>query len=76
MIRHPNGYVTRYFHLSRFARGLALNSQVAQGDLIGYVGQTGYVTGPHLCFRMTKAGRPVNPLTHHTPQPGRSRINR
>ena len=65
MIRHANGYVTRYFHLSRFARGLARNKPVAQGDLIGYVGQTGYATGPHLCFRMTKDGKPVNPLTLH-----------
>ena len=67
MIRHAAGYVTRYWHLSRFARGLSKNQQVSQGQLIGFVGQTGYATGPHLDFRITKDGRPVNPLTYKTP---------
>lgn len=67
MIRHANGYVTRYFHLSGFAKGLSRRDRVVQGELIGYVGHTGYATGPHLCFRMTKDGRPVDPLAHKTP---------
>jgi len=67
MIRHAAGYVTRYWHLSRFAPGLSTNQQVAQGQLIGFVGQTGYATGPHLDFRITKDGHPVDPLTYKTP---------
>ena len=45
MNRHANGYVTRYFHPSRFAQGPALNKPVARGDLIGDVGQSGDATG-------------------------------
>jgi murein DD-endopeptidase MepM/ murein hydrolase activator NlpD len=66
-IRHAAGYVTRYWHLSGFAPELYQNHHVAQGQLIGFVGQTGYATGPHLDFRITKHGQPVNPLTYETP---------
>lgn len=61
-IRHCNGYVTRYFHMSKFARKMKKNKRVLQGDVIGYVGMTGYATGTHLCFRMKKNGKPVDPL--------------
>ncbi len=60
-IRHTNGYSTIYLHMSRFARGLRKGKRVTQGQVIGYVGSTGLATGPHLCFRMRKQGRPVNP---------------
>jgi len=66
-IRHYNGYITSYYHMCRFAKGMKKNRQVLQGDLIGYVGMTGYATGPHLCFRMKKNGRPVNPLKYKAP---------
>lgn len=66
-IRHCNGYTTRYFHLNKFPEGMKQNKKVLQGDIIGYVGMTGYATGPHLCFRMRKNGKPVNPLTHKSP---------
>lgn len=62
-VRHASGYKTRYFHLKGFAHGMARGKQIRQGEIIGFVGQTGYATGPHLCFRMTKNGRPVDPLT-------------
>jgi len=61
-IRHRNGYTTGYLHLSRFARGLAVGSRVAQGDVIGYVGSTGLATGPHLDYRVTRNGAYINPL--------------
>ena len=67
MIRHSNGYTTRYYHLSGFPEGMRHNRKVLQGDIIGYVGMTGYATGPHLCFRMQKDGRAVDPLTHKFP---------
>jgi murein DD-endopeptidase MepM/ murein hydrolase activator NlpD len=61
-IRHPNGFVTSYGHLSRFARGITRGKVVKQKDLIGYVGNTGASTGPHLDYRVKADGRFVNPL--------------
>jgi murein DD-endopeptidase MepM/ murein hydrolase activator NlpD len=58
-IQHPNGYSTRYAHLSRIVAGRALF--VHQGDVIGYVGMTGLATGPHLHYEVRRNGRPVNP---------------
>lgn len=63
-VRHGKTWVTRYNHLSRFAKGLHKGSTVAQGQVIGYVGQTGYATGPHLDFRIYKNGTPVNALAN------------
>jgi murein DD-endopeptidase MepM/ murein hydrolase activator NlpD len=60
-IRHANGYETMYLHMSRHAKGIRSGGRVAQGQVIGYVGSTGLATGPHLCFRMTRNGAPVNP---------------
>lgn len=61
-IRHPNGFVTSYGHLSRFAKGIRRGARVNQKDLIGYVGNTGCSTGPHLDYRVKANGRYVNPL--------------
>lgn len=60
-IRHRNGYETTYLHLSRFAKGLRKGASVAQGQVIGFVGSTGLATGPHLCFRITRNGKPMDP---------------
>jgi len=59
-IRHPNGYITSYGHLSRIARGIRRGKKVSQGQVIGYVGSTGLATGPHLDFRISKNGRYLN----------------
>jgi murein DD-endopeptidase MepM/ murein hydrolase activator NlpD len=61
-IRHPNGFITSYGHLSRFAKGIRTGVRVDQKELIGYVGKTGYATGPHLDYRVKANGRYVNPL--------------
>ncbi len=61
-IRHPNGFVTSYGHLSHFAKGIKRGKKVGQKDLIGYVGSTGCSTGPHLDYRVKANGRYVNPL--------------
>lgn len=66
-IRHFNGYETGYNHMCRFAGGIKKNKKVLQGDVIGYVGMTGYATGPHLDFRMKKNGRLIDPLKHKSP---------
>ncbi|EFL51806.1 Peptidase M23 [Solidesulfovibrio fructosivorans JJ]] len=63
-VRHSRTWVTRYNHFSRFAKGIRKGSKVAQGQVIGYVGQTGFATGPHLDFRIYKNGKPVNALAN------------
>jgi murein DD-endopeptidase MepM/ murein hydrolase activator NlpD len=60
-VRHPNGFVTCYLHLSRFATGIGSGSRVRQGDLIGYVGATGLATGPHLDYRVQRDGTWIDP---------------
>ncbi len=64
-LRHTNGYETYYLHLSSFANGIRPGVRVAQGQMIGRVGATGVVTGPHLDYRMRKNGTFVNPLLEH-----------
>ncbi len=66
-IRHNNGYTTGYNHMCKFARSMKKNKRVLQGDIIGYVGMTGYATGPHLDFRMKKNGKLLDPLKHKSP---------
>lgn len=62
-MRHDNGYTTHYGHLSGFAKGITTGTQVAQGQVIGYVGSTGWSTGPHLDYGLKLNGAPINPLT-------------
>ena len=68
IIRHPNGYVTYYGHLSRIKRGIRRGRKVTQGEVIGYVGSTGLATGPHLDYRVKKHGRFINPLSMRVPR--------
>ncbi len=62
-VRHPNGYVTAYLHLSRYANGVRTGARVSQGDVIGFVGSSGLATGPHLDYRIQKDGRWIDPLS-------------
>lgn len=66
-IRHPNGFVTRYAHLSNFRRGVNLGTRVHQGDIIGYVGMTGLASGPHLHYEMLRGGSQIDPLSIDLP---------
>ncbi len=68
MIQHGDKYTTVYGHMSRFARGLRSGSRVRQGQVIGYVGQTGYATGPHLHYEFRVNGAHKNPLTIKLPK--------
>ncbi len=62
VLRHANGYVTCYGHLSRYGAGIRRGARVRQKQVIGYVGSTGLSTGPHLDYRLVKNGRFINPL--------------
>lgn len=66
-IKHNGTYSTAYLHLSAYVKGLRVGSKVKQGDVIGYVGQSGLATGPHLDFRFYKNGKPINPLKVESP---------
>ena len=61
-ISHTNSeYETFYLHLSGFAKGIRAGTNVKQGQVIGFVGATGYATGPHLDYRVKRRGQFVNP---------------
>lgn len=62
VIRHQGAYSTAYGHLSAFAKGLRKGQRVAQGEIIGYVGQTGLATGPHLHYEFRMGGVQRDPL--------------
>ena len=66
-IRHNGSYETLYAHMSRFAKGVNVGTNVRQGQTIGYVGSTGYSTGPHLHYEIIKDGVHVNPMTVKLP---------
>lgn len=69
-LRHTNGYETYYLHLSSFAAGVRRGARVSQGEMIGRVGATGLVTGPHLDYRVSKNGVFVDPLAERRRMPG------
>ena len=60
VLDHGGGFDTRYFHLSRFAVGTG--DYVKQGDVIGYVGNTGNSRGCHLHFETRTNGKPIDPV--------------
>lgn len=60
-IKHWNNYSTAYAHMSRFAPGLKKGSKVSQGDVIGYVGSTGWSTGAHLHYEFRVGGEAKDP---------------
>ncbi len=63
IVEHGRGYSTLYGHLSRFHRNLKVGKSVAQGQVIGYIGQSGLATGPHLHYEFRVNGVHKNPLT-------------
>ena len=67
ILRHNGRYSTLYGHLRGFARGIHRGVRVEQGDIIGYVGQTGWATGPHLHYEFRIAGVARNPLAVSLP---------
>ncbi len=66
-IKHLNGYKTSYSHLSKYASGIKKNVKVRQGQVIGYVGNTGLSTGPHLHYEVIFNGKRINPMKMKLP---------
>jgi murein DD-endopeptidase MepM/ murein hydrolase activator NlpD len=67
VLRHQGRYSTHYGHLNAFAAGLKKGARVGQGDLIGYVGMTGWTTGPHLHYEFRVDNIHQNPLSAAMP---------
>lgn len=67
VIKHWSNYSTAYAHMSRFASNLRPGQKVNQGDVIGYVGTTGWSTGPHLHYEFRVNNEPRDPLTVDMP---------
>jgi len=68
ILRNSSIYSTRYAHMQRFAKDIKLGRRVHEGQVLGYVGQTGLATGPHLHYEFRIHKKPVNPLTVKLPQ--------
>jgi murein DD-endopeptidase MepM/ murein hydrolase activator NlpD len=62
-INHGYGYTTRYAHLSGF--NISAGDKVKRGDLIGYAGNTGKSTGPHVHYEVRLRGVPQNPVNYY-----------
>jgi murein DD-endopeptidase MepM/ murein hydrolase activator NlpD len=67
VLRHRGKYTTHYGHLNGFAPGMRKGGRVAQGEVIGYVGMTGWATGPHLHYEFRIDNVHQNPLSAALP---------
>tara|TARA_R110000868_G_scaffold69261_1_gene204132 strand:+ start:7482 stop:8768 length:1287 start_codon:yes stop_codon:yes gene_type:complete len=67
MIRHSSSIVTLYGHMSRFAKQSHVGTQVKQNQVIGYIGQSGLATGPHVHYEVRVNGGFKNPMTVRLP---------
>lgn len=68
IINHNNGYYSVYAHMSGFAPGLSVGSTVSRGQLIGYIGSSGWATGPHLHYEIRNCAKYAcitNPLSYY-----------
>ena len=67
-IQHANGYVTAYNHMSSFGRAIAEGARVVQGQTVGYLGDSGLATGPHLHYEVIINGNFVDPMAIKLPR--------
>lgn len=67
ILSHSGNYQTAYAHMNGFVKGLRKGSKISQGEKIGYVGKTGWATGPHLHYEFRIKGNAVNPLSIAVP---------
>ena len=63
----PRQVLTLYAHQSRIAEGITKGSKISQGQLLGYVGATGWATGPHLHYEFRVDNQPIDPLSVDLP---------
>jgi len=70
-IEHGDEYASAYAHLQRYAVGIKPGARVTKGQVIGYVGNSGQATGPHLHFVLLRGGKPIDPLGAGLPAPPR-----
>ncbi len=68
VLRHDSTFTTKYLHLSKLGRDIKVGARVEQGDTIGYVGATGWATGPHLHYEFLVNGVHQNPRTVELPR--------
>ena len=68
VLRHPNGYETSYSHQRGIADGIAPGVAVRQGEVIGFVGDSGLTTGPHLHYEVLVDGKKVDPMHVRLPE--------
>lgn len=68
VIQHGEQYITKYLHLSGYARNIRPGKRVTQGQTIGYVGATGRATAPHLHYEFLLNGVHRNPRTVKLPK--------
>lgn len=68
VLQHGEQFVTKYLHLSKFGRGVRKGKKVKQGQIIGYVGATGWATGSHLHYEFLVNGVHQNPRTVKLPE--------
>jgi murein DD-endopeptidase MepM/ murein hydrolase activator NlpD len=66
-LKHNTEYSTAYAHMSRIANGIRKDAHVRQGQIIGYIGETGRATGPHLHYEVLVHERQINPLSVKLP---------
>jgi murein DD-endopeptidase MepM/ murein hydrolase activator NlpD len=64
IIRHKHGYYTRYAHLQRY--NVSVGQRVQQNEVIGYIGNTGISTGPHLHYEVHIGSDVVDPYRYIT----------
>ncbi len=64
VINHENGYKTRYAHLAYNTIGVSKGDRVTKGQVLGYMGATGYAFGGHLHFELIKDGTAIDPTDY------------
>jgi murein DD-endopeptidase MepM/ murein hydrolase activator NlpD len=66
-VRAPNGWVSRYGHMSKYGPGIRVGTRVRQGQIVGYVGMTGLTNGPHCHYELRRNGVAMDPLSVKLP---------